>query len=294
MYNLETLNLFDGIPPNFCENAHKEKITFTKDNEKTIHNVTNPSITIFTPQTKNIEISLIVCPGGAYKRLAWDAHVTNIANVLCPLGVTVVGLKYRLGKPPQFAWSNPDRWTGLVDAYGLSRQDITSTALIDGKRAVRMVRSLNKNHRVGVVGYSAGANLAMYLATTFDLGDSTSTDIIEHCSCKSDFNVCIGTWHFKETSPVWNVTKDTVPTFFIHAHEDPVAPIELTKNIVLEYQKHNVPYKISFFNVKQHKINIKQSHSVGHLTQQRVQGRLPDTEWPLHLLEWVDVLFSSK
>ena len=49
--------------------------------------------------------------------------------------------------------------------------------------------------KVGVAGYSAGANLAMNLAANFDLGDPQATDPIERLSSRPAFAVGLGTWH---------------------------------------------------------------------------------------------------
>jgi acetyl esterase/lipase len=60
---------------------------------------------------------------------------------------------------------------------------IQKIALLDAKRAVRVVRHRAAEwnldpHRMGIVGYSAGANLAMNLVANFDAGDPHASDPI--------------------------------------------------------------------------------------------------------------------
>ena len=138
------------------------------------------------PRDQSTGIGIIVCAGGGYVKLDWKTHVVYAARVFNPLGVAVIGLEYRT-RPPNAA----------------SNAGIQEIALLDAKRAVRTVRQRAAEwnldpHKIGVAGYSAGANLAMNLAANFDAGDSRADDPVERRSSRPDFVVGVATWHWHE------------------------------------------------------------------------------------------------
>jgi acetyl esterase/lipase len=266
--------LWSGKPPKFVDNAPPE----TVDANARIRMVSVPSISVYLPpRGKGTGMAIIVCPGGGYGALDWKTHVVYAADYFVPRGVAVVGLKYRT-RPPH-----------AVDNAG-----IQSIALLDAKRALRTVRSRAREwhidpDKVGIVGYSAGANLAMNLAANFDAGDEQATDPVERLSSRPDFAVGIATWHWGKKESPFGFHKDTPPVFLVHASNDGIsggAPIEMPKAIEADLEKLGVPVHLQVFD--------EGAHGVGNLIPQRVKNGFPPAKWPELLLKWLERLPDPK
>jgi acetyl esterase/lipase len=261
----ETIPLWHGKPPQFVENAPSE---VTSD-EGRIRMVSVPAISLYLPpKEKSTGMAIIVCAGGGYGGHDWRTHVVYAAEVFNPKGVTVIGLKYRT-RPPH-----------KVDNAGI--QAIT---LLDAKRAVRLVRhravEWNLNPRkIGVAGYSAGANLAMNLAANFDSGDPQAPDPIEQQSSRPDFVVGLGVWHWRQKESPFKFRKDTPPVYLVHATTD--KPIEIAQQIEADLKRLGVPVRLDMFE--------EGGHGVGNLIPTRVKHGFPPSKWPELLLKWLDTI----
>ncbi|MDA0792131.1 MAG: alpha/beta hydrolase, partial [Proteobacteria bacterium] len=114
--------------------------------------------------------AVIVNPGGGFSKLASDNEGLHVALWLNAMGVSAFVLRYRL---------RPDYEP--------------SDACLDARRAIRYVRhhaeSLGVDpNRVGMIGFSAGAILAMQTATRYDPGDPAAVDPIDRASSRPDFS----------------------------------------------------------------------------------------------------------
>ncbi len=262
--------LWPDKPPRFVENAPPE----TVDANARVRVVSVPTLSAYLPpRGKGTGVTIVVCPGGGYGALDWRTHVVYAAQYLVPKGVAVVGLKYRT-RPPH-----------AVDNAG-----IREIALLDAKRALRVVRSRAAEWgidpgRIGIVGYSAGANLAMNLAANFDAGDARAADPVERQSCRPDFTVGIATWHWGKKESPFAFRKDSPPVFLVHASNDGIgggAPIELPRAIKADLERLGVPVHLEVFD--------QGAHGVGNLIPQRVKNGFPPTRWPDLVLKWLEQL----
>lgn len=233
-----------------------------------IGNISEPAISVYLPQkSQGTGITLIIFAGGGYGVLDWKTHVVYAAQVFNPKGVTVIGLKYRT-RPP----------------YLVSNEDIQAITLQDAKRAIRIVRHRAKEwhldpSKIGIAGYSAGANLAMNLAANFDAGDVSSVDPIERESSRPAFVIGLATWHWQQKESPFNFRRDTPPVFLVHAIDDDVAPIELPRAIENDLKILSVPAHMEVFG--------EGSHGVGDLIPQRVKNNFPGAKWPDLFLRWL-------
>lgn len=266
----DPIPLWPDKPPGFVENAPAEIV-----NEKAqIKMVSVPMISVYLPPKENrTGKAIIVCPGGGYGALDWQTHVVYTAAVFNAKGVAAIGLKYRT-RPPN----------------GKANEDIQCIALLDAKRAVRMVRHRAAEwgidpHQIGVVGFSAGANLAMNLAANFNVGARSAEDPIERQSSRPDFAAGLATWHWRQKASPFKFSKDTPPVFLVHATNDGVnggAPIEMPRAIKTDLEKLGVPVRLEVFD--------EGGHGVGNLIPQRVRNDFPPAKWPELLLNWLDRL----
>ena len=231
-----------GKVPNYQNTDEVEK----RDTSETTHIrlVQAPDITIYMPSKRNASgQAVIICPGGGYVNLAYSWEGFDVAKLLNAKGITAIVLKYRL----------PNSKSNIVPNL---------SPLLDAKRAIRMARfyatswNINKD-KIGIMGFSAGGHLASTLGTHFDAGDRTAVDSIEQMSSRPDFmvlcypvismskaimhsgsrNNLIGQTPTDELAKLYSnelqVTKQTPPTFLVHATDDKSVPVE---NSLLFYQ----------------------------------------------------------
>jgi acetyl esterase/lipase len=117
-------------------------------------NVTVPTMTLYKPTPdKNTHTAALVFPGGGYMRLAWTGEGLDTCDWLTSQGITCLLVKYRVPQPP-----------GLAGHYPADLQDLE-----DAQQAMRLARAHAREWQIdpahiGVVGFSAGANLAVLLS----------------------------------------------------------------------------------------------------------------------------------
>jgi endo-1,4-beta-xylanase len=117
-------------------------------------------------KTKTLRAAVIIIPGGGHKELWVDHEGNNLAQWLSARGIAAFVLKYRLAREPNSTYTVDDH------------------ALADTKRAIRLVRSRAQEwgiapSRVGVIGFSAGGELAALSGMRFDSGNKDATDHVK-------------------------------------------------------------------------------------------------------------------
>ncbi len=231
-----------GAVPNYKKTGEKEKLD-TADIVR-ISLVQEPDIKVYLPSKKNATgQAMVICPGGGYGILAYDWEGTDIAKWLSSKGIAGIVLKYRL----------PNSKSNIVPHL---------TPLMDAQRAIRLVRANAarwniKRDKVGIMGFSAGGHLASTAGTHFDNGNPNSKDSIDKLSSRPDFLVLmypvislsppfthsgsrknlLGEYPDEKLQKFYSndqqVTKETPPTFIVHATDDTAVPVE---NSLLFYQ----------------------------------------------------------
>src|SRR5262245_11147514 len=212
------VDLWPGQPP-----GEKGEIAAEKAEEsrgvKRITNVTRPTLTVFKPaKDADTGAAVVIAPGGAYSILAWDLEGEEVAAWLNSIGVTGIVLKYRVPRRP-----------------GTPNDAAPPQAQMDAQRAISVVRSKAKDlgidpRRIGMLGFSAGGHLTAWTATNSDRRSYEPVDEADKVSCRPDFVVLIYPAYLlakgnTELAPDIRVTKESPPTFFAHAGDDPVTPL---------------------------------------------------------------------
>lgn len=147
-----------------------------------VRNVTRPTLTPFLPDpAKATGAAVIVAPGGGFMMLAMDIEGWPAARWLADHGVAAFVLKYRLTPTP------PEEADFMKSAGARLGAALTSPdhrpppapptnpdAVADGLAAVRLVRAHAAEwgidpHRVGMIGFSAGAMTTLQVALTTDV-----------------------------------------------------------------------------------------------------------------------------
>jgi acetyl esterase/lipase len=227
-----------------------------------ITDVSDPTITVFRPEKPN-GTSVIVAPGGGFMFLSYAHEGTQVCEWLNSLGVTAVLLKYR----------TPTR----------DEKEMFELPVQDAQRALGLVRhhaaewNLDPK-RVGLLGFSAGANLAGHAA--WDRGARTYPQKRELDDSRGpDFLVFIYGGGFLDKDdksklrPGLFIPADAPPVFFLVAHDDKSNPIEAAM-LYLEYKKRDLSAELH--------ICAKGGHGFG----MRKSGQ-PINDWPQRCAEWM-------
>ena len=133
-----------------------------------------PTYEYWKPEKKTSDACLVVCPGGAYNRLAYDHEGKKIAQFFNNKGVTVVVLKYRVPRPK----NAPKHLAAWQDA----------------QRTLRVVRSRADEweidpEKIGILGFSAGGHLTLMAATSSQTASYEPVDEIDKLPCHANFAV---------------------------------------------------------------------------------------------------------
>jgi acetyl esterase/lipase len=212
-----------------------------------------PSLTSYVSTSQAATGSaVIVCPGGAYSRLA-PHEGEPVAQWLNSIGIKAFVLKYRLGPN---GYHHP-------------------AMLQDAQRAVRYVRAHAADygidpHRIGILGFSAGGHVASSAGTHVAGADPASSDPLERVSSRPDLMVLIypvitmgplGHAGSRENllgkNPPQNlidlmsneeqVTKDTPPAFLVHGENDKTVPVENSLMFAEALRRAGVGFELHVF-----------------------------------------------
>jgi hypothetical protein len=72
-----------------------------------ISNVTQPTMTVYSPTGNNTGAAVVVFPGGGYQMLAIDLEGSEVCDWLTPKGITCILLKYRVTDVGSYPKSGP-------------------------------------------------------------------------------------------------------------------------------------------------------------------------------------------
>lgn len=156
----ETLPLWPGVAPGSENwNWSEEQPASRAEPLRFIHNIVSPTITLFRPEKPN-GTAILVIPGGGFQSVAWGGEGEAVARWLSSRGITAIVLKYRVAHfPPGETLTREAREQRQVTAIPFAKED--------AKQAMRLIRQHAGQwgvNRIGVMGFSAGGLLAIYLA----------------------------------------------------------------------------------------------------------------------------------
>ena len=212
------------------------------EGEHIISNIHRPSITIYLPsKEKATGTAVIVIPGGGHKEL-WIAHEGyNEAKWLSEKGIAAFVLKYRLAKDT------------------LSTYTIDKDELADIQRAIRLVRSRAKEWgidtaRIGVIGFSAGGEVAALSAMKFDYGNASATDRVDRESSRPSFQGLI----YPGNSARFEVVPNAPPIFLVGGYNDRDDIAIGIAEVYIKYKKANVPAELHIYSNAGHGFGMRE------------------------------------
>jgi endo-1,4-beta-xylanase len=199
--------LWAGGPPGFEARKNEKEVRDVRGNgEYRLTNVHHPTLAVFLPaRGKATGAGVVIAPGGGHREL-WMMHEgMNVAKWLADHGVAAFVLKYRLAREKN------------------SPYKIAEHALQDGQRALRLVRSRAKEWevdpaRVGIMGFSAGGEVAAMVAGADGQGKADAADPIDRLGARPAFVALVYSGPLGVRGA--KVTKDGPPTFILVGDKD--------------------------------------------------------------------------
>jgi acetyl esterase/lipase len=242
-----------------------DKVRVTEQGDIVISSVNKPSLTPYFPSKgKATGVAIIVAPGGGHSEL-WISHEGySPAKFLMEHGVTAFVLKYRLAKDKNSTYT------------------VDKDELADIQRAIRLVRSRAKEwgidtSKIGVMGFSAGGELAGLAAMKYAPADPNATDPIDRENDKPNFQGLIYPGNLNRLE----VTKNSPPAFIAGGYQDRADISEGIARLYLKFKEMKVPAELHIYANAGHGFGIRTTNK-GALAQ-----------WPEEFNIWLqDMKFS--
>jgi endo-1,4-beta-xylanase len=222
-------------------------------------NVHNPSLTPYLPDpAKATGTAVIICPGGGHKKLCLGHEGGALAEWFQARGIAAFVLKYRLAREPDSSYTIQDH------------------AMADTRRALRIVRSRAaewhiKPDRIGIMGFSAGGELAAFAAMKSDAGLPGAADPIDQTSSRPDFQALI----YPGTSDLFSAEKGMPPVFIACGYSDRPDIAEGMARLYLKYKAAGVKAELHIYS------------EAGHGFGYRPDKTGAAAKWPERFTEWL-------
>jgi len=238
-------------------------------------NVTQPTMTVYSPEGTNTGVAVVVLPGGGYTSLAMDLEGTEICDWLTSRGITALLLKYRVPVKKE-------------KPYYESR-----AALQDAQRTLGLVRLRAAEwhidpRKIGVIGFSAGGHLVASTSTHFDKRTYPPVDAADKQSCRPDFVISLYPGHlwYEDKPFVLNpnvpVTTNTPPTFLVHAENDSINHVNNSLVYYIALKKAGIPVEMHLYAEGEHAFGLR-------------RPEFAVAEWPRLVEKWLGTIrMTSK
>ena len=225
----------------------------TLNKRNMLNGIKTPTLELFLAKSDKPNGLVVIAPGGGYQILAYPHEGVQIAEWLNKCGISAAVLKYRV-------------------------PDFPAEALADIQRAIRLVRANAKSwnvnpDKIGVMGFSAGANLCARASTNYMKDAYAPVDAADKLSARPDATCLIypaycsqpekdrrfkkggakdgDSYDVRYKIADWNVVdKDTPPAFITQTQFDPYADASIAYYLALKEAK--VPAQLHMLPVGKH------------------------------------------
>lgn len=253
------INLWPASPPGNEKVDVKPEVidrsTTPGFHDRAVLGVTQPTLTIFRPANADGSAVLVI-PGGGYQRVVLDKEGDETARRLNEHGITAAVLIYRLPG---------DGWAAGRDA-----------PLQDAQRALRLLRSgvagSTDPSRIGVLGFSAGGDLAAALSYRHEKPTYAPLDEADRNSLRPDFAVLVYpalNWPVQikgtpEASPPGVTIESFVnasapPSIILHSADDGAVPVDRSLSIFTALHAVKVPAELHVFEEGGHGFGVRRA-----------------------------------
>jgi endo-1,4-beta-xylanase len=179
-------------------------------------------------------------------------------------------------------WFRDRGIAAFVLKYRLAREKgstytVQEHAMADTRRAIRLVRSRAgdwhlKADRIGILGFSAGGELAACAAMKSDPGAKDAADPVERHSSRPDFQALI----YPGSSGNFKVESAMPPVFLAAGYNDRPDIAEGLASLYLKYKASKVPAELHIF--------ANAGHGFGYRADAKPSAA---ARWPERLMEWL-------
>jgi acetyl esterase/lipase len=204
-----------------------------------VRNVHHPSLTPFLPAPHKANgTAVVVLPGGGFSTLVFGSEGVEPSEWLRDRGVAAFALKYRLPADEGSPYSRED-----------AKRDV--------ERALRLVRSRAAEwkldvRRVGVLGFSAGGELASNVAHSATAADPQAADVIDRERATPDFQVLV----YPAGGVPNRVAPEAPPAFLIVAKDDEYGCASVTRALAEKLEAAGVPVAAHFLSEGKHGFHL--------------------------------------
>lgn len=238
-----------GAPPEKVEERGTAQL-----HDRSISAVAEPTLTVYLPDAKVATGgSMVICPGGGYGHLAIDKEGYDIARWMQSIGWAGFVLKYRL----------PGSMKGTMGTVAEAEQ-AAKLPLEDAAAAMRLVRANAatwhlKPDAVGMMGFSAGGNLAALMGITAPADARPDLLVLGYPAIPQALG------ELPPTVP---------PTFLVQADDDRLAPGDNSVRFYLALKKLKKPAELHVYSSGGHGFGIKKTAATA-------------SAWPAELEAWL-------
>ena len=236
----------NGTPGSEGKSA-PEAVRVTPAGDHVVSSVHQPSITPYLPTAETATgAAVIIAPGGGHSALWMDHEGYNVARWLSQHGVAAFVLKYRLAREKESTYT------------------IEGTSLQDTQRAITAVRTRAAEwhidpSRIGVMGFSAGGELAALAATRFTEDNKPSFQALIYPAIPKEMKL----------------SKETPPAFLVCGEND-------RKNISQGLPELYLALKQAGASAELHVYS-----GTGHGFGMRETNHAPSAAWIVRFHEWL-------
>ena len=183
-----------------------EAVRISPEGDHVLSSIHRPSITAYLPPKDTATgTAVLIIPGGGHREIWIDHEGYRIAQWLSERGVAGFVLKYRLARESGSTYM------------------VEKDSLGDVQRALRLVRSRASEwsiapDRIGVMGFSAGGELAALVGIRYDAGSPGAPDAVDRESSRPAFQALI--YPAIPSDEIAKLSKDTPPAFLLCGADD--------------------------------------------------------------------------
>lgn len=224
-----------------------------------VKNIHNPSITVFLPPKEKANgAAVLICPGGGFRALVYNSEGADAAAYFNDLGVTAFVLKYRLFREENSPYTQLQ-----------SEQD--------GRRAMRLVRKQAAQWsidtaRIGVVGFSAGGELAGWIGFNSPKEKLVRLDSTDDVSARANFVILVYPGPLVVPS---DGVAGAPPLFMVAANDDECCSEPIIQLLQL-YRKEKLKAEVHIYAQGNHAFNMGKRSKL-----------LSIQAWPQRMVDWM-------
>ncbi|MBC8165334.1 MAG: alpha/beta hydrolase [Bryobacteraceae bacterium] len=250
-----------GAPGSEAKSSEEVTRIAQPNGDRVVSGVHKPSITVYLPSgAVKSRAGVVIAPGGGHRELWTDHEGHNVAKWLSEHGVAGFVLKYRLAREKDSTYT------------------IEGASLDDTQRAIRVVKSRAQEwgiepERIGVMGFSAGGELAALAAVRSTGTNSQPKDEVDKLSARPAFQALI----YPAIPAGAQPSKEMPPAFLACGENDRLNISQGLPELYLAMKKAGMSAELHVYG------------KAGHGFGLRPQVKSPVQEWVQRFHEWLDV-----